>query len=94
MTFASFAGICTGILSIIGVIAIFINVGKYQGRTDQRLDSVEKRQDENEKKVAEGSAANQTLATAFAAFTGEMRATMKHLQGDISEIKSEVKRRA
>ena len=79
------------LVSVFGIVSVFVSIGQYKGRTDQRLDTLEKETAEQEKKITAGAASSSAIQTDFAAFTGEMRATMNYIQNDLRDIKNDIK---
>lgn len=91
------AGVAGLIVSIITIVSVFISIGQYKGKTDQKIDSHSEKISDisrdigNLKKEFTVTTTSITdLKTEFASFSGEMRATMQYIKSDLKDIKEKV----
>lgn len=86
----SVAGYAGLIVSLITVISVFVAIGQYKGKIDQRLETVEKDVAATKTELASNAKVMQDFKTEFASFSGEMKATMGYIKDDVKDIKEKV----
>lgn len=88
--FDGIAGYAGLVVSLFTVISVFVAIGQYKGKIDQRLETVEKDVAATKTELTANAKVMQDFKTEFASFSGEMKATMGYIKDDVKDIKEKV----
>jgi len=74
-------------MSLIGFVTVWIKIGHNNGRTEEVINSLKLKTEENEKSIAEIEAKTHGLELRIAEFMGEIRVKFDYIKETVSDLK-------
>jgi len=87
MDFAAVCGICSGAMSLLGFVGLWVKIGMTKGRQDEQFKTMDREQIRHDAEIKALQKAQGEISVQLARFIGRLEADIKYIRESLDEVK-------